>query len=85
MLKHMQSRDLFFTFLLDKMSQTCILIRRMYQDDHLYGGHVIMLGNDIATQMEAKKALQAYPNGLQIGGTAEMSTRKPLILNSRRN
>ncbi|CCI42412.1 hypothetical protein ABG067_006192 [Albugo candida] len=50
------------------MSQTCILIRRMYQDDHLYGGHVIMLGNDIATQMEAKKALQAYPNGLQIGG-----------------
>uniref|UniRef100_F0W9E8 1-(5-phosphoribosyl)-5-[(5-phosphoribosylamino)methylideneamino]imidazole-4-carboxamideisomerase n=1 Tax=Albugo laibachii Nc14 TaxID=890382 RepID=F0W9E8_9STRA len=41
---------------------------RMYAKDHLYGGHVIMLGNDVATRLEAKKALQAYPNGLQIGG-----------------
>lgn len=39
---------------------------RMYQNDKLTGGHVIMLGpgnNDAA-----KSALAAYPNGLQVGG-----------------
>ena len=44
---------------------------KLYQNDNLTGGHVIKLGagNDDA----ALKALQAYPNGLQIGGgiTAE--------------
>jgi len=39
---------------------------RLYQQDGLRGGHVIMLGagNDSA----ARQALAAYPGGLQIGG-----------------
>ncbi len=39
---------------------------KMYQDDHLTGGHVIKLGpgNDCA----AESSLKAYPRGLQIGG-----------------
>lgn len=39
---------------------------KMYERDQLQGGHVIMLGpgNDEA----ATAALQAYPNGLQVGG-----------------
>jgi phosphoribosylformimino-5-aminoimidazole carboxamide ribotide isomerase len=39
---------------------------RLYRDDHLAGGHIIMLGpgNDAA----AAEALAAWPGGLQIGG-----------------
>ena len=38
----------------------------LYRRDHLFGGHVIMLGsgNDAA----AMAAIKAYPNGLQVGG-----------------
>jgi phosphoribosylformimino-5-aminoimidazole carboxamide ribotide isomerase len=39
---------------------------KMYMDDHLTGGHVIMLGP--GNQKAAKSALQAYPKGLQVGG-----------------
>jgi len=38
----------------------------MYRRDGLVGGHVIMLGP--GNEDAAKKALQAYPDGLQIGG-----------------
>jgi phosphoribosylformimino-5-aminoimidazole carboxamide ribotide isomerase len=38
----------------------------MYSKDKLTGGHVIMLGE--GCESVAKDALQAYPNGLQIGG-----------------
>jgi phosphoribosylformimino-5-aminoimidazole carboxamide ribotide isomerase len=43
----------------------------LYQRDQLTGGHVIMLGP--GNETEARNALRAYPNGLQIGGgiTAE--------------
>lgn len=45
-----------------------------FRDDHLTGGHVIMLGpgNDVA----ARLALATYPQGLQIGGgvTADNAT-----------
>lgn len=43
----------------------------LYKKDSLLGGHVIMLGK--GNESEAKKALAAYPKGLQIGGgiTAE--------------
>ena len=39
---------------------------RMYRDDELYGGHVIMLGpgNEVA----AREAFMAFPQGLQAGG-----------------
>ena len=39
---------------------------RLYREDNLYGGHVIMLGpgNDIAAQC----ALEAWPDGLHLGG-----------------
>ena len=37
-----------------------------YQKDGLSGGHVIQLGK--GNELAAKEALQAYPNGLQIGG-----------------
>lgn len=38
----------------------------MYKNDNLSGGHIIMLGP--GNEEEAKKALQAYLYGLQIGG-----------------
>jgi len=39
---------------------------RMYRDDGLQGGHVIMLGP--GNEREACNALAEYPGGLQIGG-----------------
>ena len=39
---------------------------RMYQDDRLPGGHVIMLGP--GNEAAALAALRAYPGGLQVGG-----------------
>jgi phosphoribosylformimino-5-aminoimidazole carboxamide ribotide isomerase len=40
----------------------------MYKDDGLKGGHVIMLG--AGCEEAALAALQAYPQGLQIGGAS---------------
>ena len=39
---------------------------RMYRDDQLFGGHVIMLGP--GSEQAAVEALQAFPGGLQVGG-----------------
>lgn len=39
---------------------------KMFQRDKLTGGHVIMLGS--GNEAAALEALQAYPNGLQVGG-----------------
>jgi len=39
---------------------------KMYQNDGLNGGHVIMLGQ--GNEAAARNALQAYPEGLQVGG-----------------
>jgi phosphoribosylformimino-5-aminoimidazole carboxamide ribotide isomerase len=39
---------------------------RMYRDDHLHGGHVIMLGP--GNESAAFNALEAFPGGLQLGG-----------------
>ncbi|KAL2250783.1 UNVERIFIED_CONTAM: 1-(5-phosphoribosyl)-5-(5-phosphoribosylamino)methylideneamino imidazole-4-carboxamide isomerase [Sesamum indicum] len=41
---------------------------KMYKDDGLTGGHVIMLGADPLSQSAAIEALHAYPGGLQVGG-----------------
>ncbi|KAK9664753.1 hypothetical protein RND81_14G065300 [Saponaria officinalis] len=41
---------------------------RLYKDDGLLGGHVIMLGADPLSQAAAIEALRAYPGGLQVGG-----------------
>ena len=45
----------------------------MYKDDGLKGGHIIMLDREDETIQQAKRALEKYPYGLQIGGgiTAE--------------
>ncbi len=39
---------------------------RMYRDDGLYGGHVIMLGP--GNETAALQALRAFPGGLHVGG-----------------
>jgi len=39
---------------------------RMYRNDSLYGGHVIMLGP--GNEAAAREAFQAFPQGLQAGG-----------------
>jgi len=39
---------------------------RMYREDNLYGGHVIMLG--AGNEEAALDALAAFPGGMQIGG-----------------
>ncbi|XP_055811504.1 1-(5-phosphoribosyl)-5-[(5-phosphoribosylamino)methylideneamino] imidazole-4-carboxamide isomerase, chloroplastic [Solanum dulcamara] len=41
---------------------------KIYRDDGLVGGHVIMLGADPLSIAAATEALHAYPGGLQIGG-----------------
>ncbi|KAF8101762.1 hypothetical protein N665_0201s0082 [Sinapis alba] len=41
---------------------------KMYKEDRLTGGHVIMLGADPLSQAAAIGALHAYPGGLQVGG-----------------
>ena len=41
---------------------------RMYRDDNLIGGHIIMLDKEDSTTVQAKLALQTYLGGLQIGG-----------------
>eukprot|EP00250_Pteridium_aquilinum_P015793 c22760_g1_i1 orf=167-1102(+) len=41
---------------------------QLYQNDGLFGGHVIMLGADEASQTSALKAVNAFPGGLQVGG-----------------
>jgi phosphoribosylformimino-5-aminoimidazole carboxamide ribotide isomerase len=38
----------------------------LYKQDHLQGGHIIMLGS--GNEAAAAQALQAFPGGLQIGG-----------------
>lgn len=39
---------------------------RLYKKDHLTGGHIIQLGP--GNEVQAEKAIGAYPQGLQIGG-----------------
>lgn len=39
-----------------------------YRQDHLRGGHVIMLGSTPENRSAAKAALGEYPGGLQVGG-----------------
>ncbi|KAL9235095.1 hypothetical protein vseg_009890 [Gypsophila vaccaria] len=41
---------------------------KLYKDDGLLGGHVIMLGADPLSHAAAIEALRAYPGGLQVGG-----------------
>ncbi|OIT26321.1 PREDICTED: 1-(5-phosphoribosyl)-5-[(5-phosphoribosylamino)methylideneamino] imidazole-4-carboxamide isomerase, chloroplastic-like [Nicotiana attenuata] len=41
---------------------------KLYRDDDLVGGHVIMLGADPLSISAAIEALHAYPGGLQVGG-----------------
>ncbi|XP_034224375.1 1-(5-phosphoribosyl)-5-[(5-phosphoribosylamino)methylideneamino] imidazole-4-carboxamide isomerase, chloroplastic isoform X1 [Prunus dulcis] len=41
---------------------------KMYKEDRLTGGHVIMLGADPLSRAAAIEALHAYPGGLQVGG-----------------
>jgi phosphoribosylformimino-5-aminoimidazole carboxamide ribotide isomerase len=41
----------------------------LYEKDNLTGGHVIMLGADSASRASARKALTAWPGGLQLGGS----------------
>ena len=40
----------------------------MYRHDSLTGGHVIILGQDKDSLATAQEALQAWPQGLQLGG-----------------
>ncbi|KAK6244528.1 hypothetical protein QUC31_010937 [Theobroma cacao] len=41
---------------------------KLYKNDGLKGGHVIMLGADPLSKAAAIEALHAYPGGLQVGG-----------------
>lgn len=46
---------------------------KLYKRDDLFGGHIIMLDNSEQTKKETFKALESFPDGLQVGGgvTAE--------------
>lgn len=41
---------------------------RMFREDKLTGGHIVMLDRSPETQKAAEEALEAYPWGMQIGG-----------------
>lgn len=41
---------------------------KLYKEDELTGGHIIMLGADPLSKAAALEALRAYPGGLQVGG-----------------
>ena len=49
----------------------------MYAEDKLQGGHVIMLGG--GNEEAAKKSLQAFPRGLQVGGGINAENAKKWI------
>ena len=49
---------------------------RLYRDDQLRGGHVIMLGP--GNESAALEALAAYPGGLQVGGGINAENAPPL-------
>lgn len=57
---------------------------KLYKDNNLRGGHVIIL-NKFGTEEyeasfdEAKKAFEAYPNGLQVGGGINSSNAASFI------
>ena len=57
---------------------------KMYQKDGLVGGHIILL-NPVtseyydATKRQAMKALQAYPQGMQIGGGINADNAKEYL------
>ena len=44
---------------------------RLYRDDGLMGGHVIMLG--AGNEAAAREALESFPGGLQVGGGIDAS------------
>ena len=44
---------------------------RLYRDDGLMGGHVIMLGP--GNEAAAREALESHPGGLQVGGGIDAS------------
>lgn len=50
---------------------------KMFAQDHLTGGHVIMLGS--GNEEAALLALQTYPNGLQVGGGITADNAKQFI------
>lgn len=50
---------------------------KMFQQDQLTGGHVIMLGS--GNEEAAIEALQTYPNGLQVGGGITSENAKKYI------
>jgi phosphoribosylformimino-5-aminoimidazole carboxamide ribotide isomerase len=49
----------------------------LYKKDGLKGGHIIMLGN--GNEEAAARALEAYPNGMQIGGGINNENAKKYI------
>ena len=59
----LDSRNLRTNFISEKPARW---FAELYKRDGLTGGHVIMLGP--GNEDEARSALEAYPNGLQIGG-----------------
>ncbi len=59
---------------------------KMYKEDGLTGGHIILLNKEgteyfEATKAEALSALMAYPNGMQIGGGINADNAKFYIDN----
>ncbi|KAG6468838.1 1-(5-phosphoribosyl)-5-[(5-phosphoribosylamino)methylideneamino] imidazole-4-carboxamide isomerase, chloroplastic-like [Zingiber officinale] len=53
---------------------------KLYKKDGLTGGHVIMLGVDVASQFAAIEALHAYPGGMQIGGGISADNAKAYLM-----
>ena len=47
---------------------------KLYAKDGLFGGHLIMLGPE--NKVAALKAIQAFPNGLQVGGGINLDNVK---------
>jgi len=50
----------------------------MYRKDHLYGGHVIMLGSE-GNESPAKEALRGFPKGMHVGGGMNPSNAREYL------
>jgi len=71
-----QGQDLQTNFV---ATQPSAYFANLYKKDNLPGGHVIILDNSEETIKEAKNALLAYPNGLQIGGGITTENAKEFL------
>ena len=52
---------------------------RLFQENHLSGGHIIQLDQSHSTLSAAKLACETYPGGMQVGGGIQPSNARSYL------